>query len=1406
VLDPTLLLNGLYRLRLEAWTKNGETREDVQDVWVRGGMKIGQFSLSFNDLTLPVAGMPISVTRTYDSRDQRKGEFGVGWSLSSSDVRLQSNGPVGGVETGDLKYYWQIVQSAGGFFGPNYNLINLKKRLISVTLPDGQVCAFQATTNPTQWSSIQGAPDVLQVVWQGQSGTHASLKSVDQSGAVTLSGIGANVPVWLQDADSDFQVPYDPREFELTLPSGAVFHFKLDGDMSHGGKAKLLWVKDLSGNTLTFGHDGITAAAPDGHITRSVVFHRDSQDFIDSITDPDGQSLSYGRDGIGNLTRVVDRVGVATSFNYQTAGFPHYLSSILDPRSTPTHQVFAQRSDYDSDGRLVKITDAANQTTLLDHSQMGARQEIVTDRKGTKTQLDYDGYGNVVATHKELKDAQGNFIRWITSSSDYGDPDNPELATQTTSPPDANGLSHIVQTHTTPNGLPDVVTQVMDIRDRSKDRITRTTYNAYNAPLTVTDALGHVVASNTYWNSRQSWSPAGSDPSQITFQPEGALATSTDANGLTTFYGYNKQHQLWQTIVGSGTSAQITTYSYDTTTGNLIGVSDASGHGTFFAYDQNGQKTGQSTSRTLWNPDGSNAGTQTMTTTMVLDGDGRVTKTILPDGASTQTHYNAIGKVDYTVDALRRVTLFHYNDLGQRDQTTYADGTSSNTVYDQNGQVIRSIDRSGRGSQTVTDSLGRATNSFSLGTQGQAFHHSDGSLIQSTTVYDDAGQAVRSIDSLDHVARTDYDAAGEAIASTIYDADANGNPVALTSTTDYDKDGRAVKSTDSLGRYSVPTFDDGGRVIASTSYDRNGVALSSSRTHYDPLGRVDTSTDSAGHIKRMSYDSLGRLEKVIQATQGTPSADGSGPYDLVSQFRFDEVGHKILQQDANGHITRFGYDIRGRMNWRALPMGQVEGMAYDAGGQLKSSTDFRGFTTTCTYDERGRLSTKVPDLRLQEAALVYSYLGENTRSVSRGDATTTQNYDPDHGWLSSVKGPNGTVSYGYNPEGQKVAATSPSGTTGYGYDVLGRLALITDQPTGATSATSIAAYAYDAVGNLATLTRGNGVVTRTAFDEQNRLSDLVNTTNAGELSRFHYTLRADGKRTGINENILDAPDATTGTARSSVRSLAYSYDNAGKLTGETGQDGLGVAYANTWNYDAVGNRIAATVQKASSVGATTWAHTTSVSAVFNANDQLTSSSSSVDGGTAQTQTYGYDQNGAEKTVASASGTSTNGWDFEGELTATALADASGAATGGTANSFDAQGDRLARVSDVGKTSQKTTSYLVDTDTSYSQVIEERAPDTSDAAGNPVLQARYVWGQGLAPLAMWRKTASGVKLVFHLADGQESVRQLTDASGQVTDSYFYDAWGNALAGGSGTTENPFRYTGQQRDPDGRYHLS
>jgi len=62
--------------------QSGQTSSAIVDVVVTRNVKVGNFTLSFNDLTVPLAGLPIQIVRTYDSRDKSIGDFGFGWSLS----------------------------------------------------------------------------------------------------------------------------------------------------------------------------------------------------------------------------------------------------------------------------------------------------------------------------------------------------------------------------------------------------------------------------------------------------------------------------------------------------------------------------------------------------------------------------------------------------------------------------------------------------------------------------------------------------------------------------------------------------------------------------------------------------------------------------------------------------------------------------------------------------------------------------------------------------------------------------------------------------------------------------------------------------------------------------------------------------------------------------------------------------------------------------------------------------------------------------------------------------------------------------------------------------------------------------------------------------------------------------
>ena len=92
--DPTLLADGAYVLRLTATNLGGHVATDERIVNVSGHLKLGNLHLSFTDLTIPVAGIPITITRSYDTLNANKqGDFGDGWTLDEGDFQLQVSQP-----------------------------------------------------------------------------------------------------------------------------------------------------------------------------------------------------------------------------------------------------------------------------------------------------------------------------------------------------------------------------------------------------------------------------------------------------------------------------------------------------------------------------------------------------------------------------------------------------------------------------------------------------------------------------------------------------------------------------------------------------------------------------------------------------------------------------------------------------------------------------------------------------------------------------------------------------------------------------------------------------------------------------------------------------------------------------------------------------------------------------------------------------------------------------------------------------------------------------------------------------------------------------------------------------------------------------------------------------------------
>jgi YD repeat-containing protein len=393
-------------------------------------------------------------------------------------------------------------------------------------------------------------------------------------------------------------------------------------------------------------------------------------------------------------------------------------------------------------------------------------------------------------------------------------------------------------------------------------------------------------------------------------------------------------------------------------------------------------------------------------------------------------------------------------------------------------------------------------------------------------------------------------------------------------------------------------------------------------------------------------------------------------------------------------------------------------------------TDFHGETTTSQYDTLGRVvTTTFPDGSSQS----YTYTSSGQiAAVTDRHGTTQYQYDSDER-LTSVTDANGaTISYTYDDFGRTQTVTTPSGTTNYGYDTYGRLTSVIDADGAETR------YTYDEHGNKATMMYPNGTITEYGYDTLNRLISVETRTMTNDLlAAYTYTLDAKGQRTHVEEQPIG-------------RRIDYEYDAADRLIEEHISDPVLGNRTISYTYDPVGNRL-------------TKDDNGVLTAYSDDNDRLLTETGSA---------YTYDNNG-NMLMKTGNGE-------EWRLTYNALnqvehADISTSqGTSSLAYTYDHDGIR------IGKTINGTevVQYVVDKNRPYAQVLEEQ-----HTHGGLSATTSYAYGDALISAA-----TEGSTHYYH-TDGLGSVRHLSDASGALTDSYTYDAYG-LLTTSSGATVNPF----------------
>lgn len=748
----------------------------------------------------------------------------------------------------------------------------------------------------------------------------------------------------------------------------------------------------------------------------------------------------------------------------------------------------------------------------------------------------------------------------------------------------------------------------------------------------------------------------------------------------------------------------------------------------------------------------------------------------------TTNHYDAQGRVDSQTDPLGRTTAFDYTSIPGSTKVTDPKGNVSVDTY-QYG--LRTAATKGYGTSiAATSTFAYDPNTLGLIKVTDPVGHT------TTMTYDQNGNRTSITDALGHLSSATYNALNDQTSATdpngvtttaTYDSAGNllskSTPINGSSATttftygDSTHPGDLTKITDPNSHPTTKTYDRYGNVASSTdaigdkttfTYNTDGWML----TKVAPRGNV-TGANAAAFTTTYDHDNFGR----VTATKD-PLWSAANPSAHRTTTAYDANGNVTSSTDGNGQTTTYSYDPSNQQTAVTKPDGTVLASAYWPDGTLKTQVDGNGDITTYAYDALGRLTTQTDPLN---RVTTYSYdaAGNLTGKADAGGSCgstpllcTTYSYDAANR-MTGVTYSDGTVaiSYVYDSKGQRTSMTDGAGTTTNTWDSLGRL---TNQTNGTGTAVS---YSYDKVGNLTGLVYpGNHSVTRT-YDSADRLTAVSDWL--GHTNRFTYdpnsnetsSLAANGVADAGTFDNADQLNALS-IAKGSVANITYARNGAGQLTSSASTGALNQP-TETYGYDQ--NSRLSSVNGSS----LTYDHADNITKTQDQATQAYDSASQLTSRTigGVTTTYGYDTGGNRTSATTSGQTTTLGYD---------LADRMKSYAKGTTSAtyvYDGDGNRTSKT--VNGT---TANFVYDNAEGLSQIL-------SDGTNS------YIYGPGGMPI----EQVNGSAVTYLHQDQLGSTRVLTDQNRNVVGTYTYGAYGTTTAH-TGTGSTPLQYAGQYLDSE------
>lgn len=887
----------------------------------------------------------------------------------------------------------------------------------------------------------------------------------------------------------------------------------------------------------------------------------DAGNVLEEIVDPaeDFQGLARSGNHLSLMTRYV------YSNNLYTMKIVDPATDSQGVTRPGVHLDLTWEYEYDSKGRLTKERDPEGHTTVLTYNRQDQVKKVIVDPNDSfnprsapflqlTTEYFYDLAGHIVAMKDPYCAAPGRTCEsnWYYAG-DFVTAKYDNLGVRTAYKYDANGRVIAEVADARPPGA---TGQFLETRRRwtydASGRVTSVIVDPAFDESGTPFAGQHLDLMTRYEYEPVSGGLVFREILDPSIDAEGNTRAGTHLN-LTTVSVYDHTGKLTGKQLPGSTGAWE--YAYDAA-GRLTQVTDPLNQITTYTYDKASRLT---TVRV--DPNGLN-----LTTQYEYDAAGRQTEVIEPSGKVIQSAYDAASRrVTSTIDPgsaphLNITTQFDYFKDGKLANVTDPDGLATWYEYDDANRQVEVTAPDGQVVTTIYDEANRAIAvQMPNGTINETTYNARGDTInvvqdagvgrlnlETNYTVDNLGRVTATANPRGKTTSTTYDAAGRTLTIT----DAMPFPDTGTVSFDYDNASRVTGVTNARGYEWSLDYNDAGQVTSIV----DPVALSAGVTtfEYDDLGRKTRSVDPNGTDLRYLYDSANRLVSTTNAAgtytylsnnYGTDGLLASVTNDVPNgavSYEYD-AADRVVQVTDNMGETNYEFSPGGRkLSMELVP--QIGGLAREVGytyssstGKLESMTDWQNQTTTFTYtslglvdvlerpnnvttdydyDALGRLD-RLAHTQSSTSSLIaqYDYVldenGNRTNLTMTGAAYGATPLDESYVYddldrlISATYADGGTVSYGYDKNGNRASVTSGGVTTTYVYDEADRL-LRLESPPGTPSYF----YGWSSNGNRETAgPTGNVSQNQYDYDWDNRLESA---NIDGTTTSFEYA--ADGTR------------------------------------------------------------------------------------------------------------------------------------------------------------------------------------------------------------------------------------------------------------------------------------------------------